>query len=155
MDEGQSLDALANLLNELADKPYDVSLHAQHIRLARSLQGLESELQSALEMMPEFLAAGEDIWLALIRDKASSVDLATSNGVGELLALYARAEADYLCMLLLCLSKYKLRIWHPQRSLYCRITYNSSLNATPYTLARRRNPRSSDLYSPPNGQGKL
>lgn len=97
MDESQSLDALANVLNELAEKPLDISLHAKHIHLAQSLEGMDSEVHSAMEMFSNFYAAGEDVWLALIKAKANTVDLETANGVGELLALYARAEADYLC----------------------------------------------------------
>lgn len=99
MDESQSLDALANILTELAEKPFDISMHAQHIRLAQSLEGMDSEVHSAMEMLSNFYAAGEDIWLTLIKAKESAVDLHTANGVGEVLALYARAEADYLCTL--------------------------------------------------------
>lgn len=98
MDEAQSLDALAQVLNELSESPYDINLHAKHIRLAQSLEGMETEVQSALEMLPDFLAAGEDVWLALIKTKEGALDLDTGNGVEELLALYNRAEADYLCM---------------------------------------------------------
>ncbi|TFK40639.1 hypothetical protein BDQ12DRAFT_601697 [Crucibulum laeve] len=93
MDE--SLNALGNLLGQLADNPYDVSLHAQHIRLAQSLEGMNEEVQSALEMMPEFLAAGDEVWLPLIRRKEALVDADTKESVEELLSLYARAEADY------------------------------------------------------------
>ncbi|KAF8635933.1 hypothetical protein AX15_000104 [Amanita polypyramis BW_CC] len=96
MDESQSLDVLADLINELSQKPYDIALHAKNIRLAQSLEGMESEVQSAMEMLPEFLAAGEDIWLFLLDKKEQSVDLTSVNGVADLLALYERAEADYL-----------------------------------------------------------
>jgi hypothetical protein len=91
MDETQSLDALAQVLGELSERPYDITLHAQHIRLARSLEAMEAEVLSALEMLTQVFAAGEDIWLALIKAKEASVD------VEELLALYSQAEADYLC----------------------------------------------------------
>lgn len=101
MDEAQTLDALANALTELSEKPLDISLHAQHIRLAQSVEGAEAEQLSAFEMLTDFLAAGESVWFSLIRAKEASVDLNTSNGVGELLALYDRAEADYLCGCLL------------------------------------------------------
>ncbi|PFH53912.1 hypothetical protein AMATHDRAFT_186548 [Amanita thiersii Skay4041] len=57
---------------------------------------MESEVHNAMAMLPEFLAAGEDVWLYLISAKEAQVDLNTPNGVEELLALYERAEADYL-----------------------------------------------------------
>lgn len=97
MDEPHSLDALANILNEVAEKPYNPSTHASHIRLTQSLEGMESETTSAMEMMTQFLAAGEEVWLPLINDKVQELDLDTEEGVVELLALYARAESDYMC----------------------------------------------------------
>jgi hypothetical protein len=99
MDESQTLDALADLLTLLSEKPFDISLHAQHIRLAQAAEGMESELQTALEMVPNILAAGEEVWIPLINAKESSLDLESAIGVEELLVLYARAEADYLCAL--------------------------------------------------------
>ena len=100
MDDSHSLDALANILNDVAEKPYDVPTHARHIRLTQSLEGMESEINSAMEMMTQFLAAGEEIWLPLINAKMQEVDLDTEEGVVELLALYTRAESDYMCALL-------------------------------------------------------
>jgi squamous cell carcinoma antigen recognized by T-cells 3 len=97
MDESQSLDALANLLTELAEKPYDTTLHAQHIRLAQSTDGLESQVHAAREMYTNCLAAEEDIWVPLLNEKETSVSLNTKEGLEELLALYSRAESDYLC----------------------------------------------------------
>ena len=94
----ESLDALADVINELSEKPHDITLHAKHIKLAQSLEGMESEVQSAMEMLPEFLAAGEDAWLYMLDKKEQSVDLSSADGLAELLALYERAEADYLCM---------------------------------------------------------
>lgn len=93
-----ALNALSNLLSQIAEQPYNVALHAQHVQLAQSNPGLDSELKSAMEMMTEFLAADpEQIWLPLIKQKEDSVDLDTAAGVEELLALYERAERDYLC----------------------------------------------------------
>lgn len=97
MDESHSLDALANILNEVAEKPFDIALHARHIRLAQSIEGMEEEVLAASEILPDFLAAGEDVWLRLIKAKEASVNLESTNGVEEVLALYARAENDYLC----------------------------------------------------------
>jgi hypothetical protein len=92
-----TLDALAQVLSELSERPHDIALHARHIRLAKSLEVEQPEVQSALEMLTQFLSAGEDVWLELIKAKEASVDLGTVEGVEELLALYSRAEADYLC----------------------------------------------------------
>ena len=100
MDDSHSLDALDNVLNDVAEKPYDASTHARHIQLTQSLEGMESEITSAMEMMTQFLAAGEEVWLPLINAKMQEVDLDTEEGVAELLALYARAESDYMCALL-------------------------------------------------------
>ncbi len=97
MDESQSLDALATIINDLSERPHDITLHAKHIKLAQSVQGLHSELQTAMEMLPVFLAAGEDVWLYLLDQKQNAVDLDTADGVTELFAWYERAEADYLC----------------------------------------------------------
>ncbi|KAF8964174.1 hypothetical protein BDZ97DRAFT_1816638 [Flammula alnicola] len=96
MDESESLDALAKILTAVAEKPYDASLHAQNIRLAQSLEGMEAEVQSAREMMIQLVAAGDDVWLPLLTAKEQAVDLETEEGVQELLALYSRAESDYL-----------------------------------------------------------
>lgn len=100
MDEADSLETFSNVLSEVAENPYDVNVHAQHIRVAQSLEGMESEVISAREMMTQFLAVGDDVWLPLLATKQSAVDLDTAEGVEELLALYARAENDYLCELL-------------------------------------------------------
>ncbi|KAG6897556.1 hypothetical protein C0992_000339 [Termitomyces sp. T32_za158] len=96
MDEVQSLDALAKLLNDLTERPYDINLHIQHFQLAKSLEGMESQIASACEMLVDFLAAGEQVWSILIAAKEKVVDLETKEGVEELLTLYSRAEADYL-----------------------------------------------------------
>jgi squamous cell carcinoma antigen recognized by T-cells 3 len=100
MDDSHSLDALANILNDVAEKPYDAPTHARHIQLTQSLEGMESEITSAMEMMTQFLAAGEEVWLPLISIKMQELNLDTEEGVVELLALYRRAESDYMCALL-------------------------------------------------------
>ncbi|KAJ6512063.1 hypothetical protein C8R47DRAFT_1033985 [Mycena vitilis] len=96
MDESQSLDALANVLSQLESKPFDLSLHATHVRLTQSLEGMQEDALSAMEMMTSFYAAPEDVWLALIKAKEEAADINASNSVEELLALYRRAEEDYL-----------------------------------------------------------
>ncbi|TFK73607.1 hypothetical protein BDN72DRAFT_761449 [Pluteus cervinus] len=101
MDVTQSLDDLANVLTELSEKPLDIGLHVRHIHLAQSLEGDEAGLNGAREMMTDFLAADEAVWVPLIDSRHKSVDLDTLNGVEELLNLYERAEEDYLSIPLL------------------------------------------------------
>lgn len=101
MNDSHSLDALANILNDVAEKPYDAPTHARHIRLTQSSEGMESEIISAMEMMTQFLAAGEEVWLPLINAMMQELDLDTEEGVVKLLALYTRAESDYMCALLI------------------------------------------------------
>lgn len=90
------LDALANLLTELSVNSFDINLHVQHINLARSLD-MEQQVVVAQEMAASFLAVGDDVWLPLIEAKTSSANLENPVDVLEMLELYARAEADYLC----------------------------------------------------------
>jgi hypothetical protein len=112
MDESQALDALSNAINALAEKPLDFDYHVHHIRLAESLPEMEAEVTLAREMMSQFLAVGDDVWLPLLHHKERSVDLETEAGVTELLTLYERAEADYLC-------EYKTANVFPQQHLAC------------------------------------
>ncbi|KAG6841698.1 hypothetical protein C0991_007968 [Blastosporella zonata] len=96
MNEEQSLDALAKVLNDISERPYDLSLHKHHVQLSQSLDGMEGQVTSACEMFVDFLAAGELVWTMLIEAKEKSADLRTAEGVEEVLAVYTRAEADYL-----------------------------------------------------------
>lgn len=94
----KALNALSNVLSQIAEDPHNMALHLQHIQLAQSVPGLDAELKSAIEMMSEFLAADpERVWLPLIKQREESLDLDTASGIEELLTLYERAERDYLC----------------------------------------------------------
>jgi hypothetical protein len=95
-DATKGLDALANLLTELSVSPFDINHHVQHINLARSLD-MEEQVSAAQEMAANYLAVGDDVWLPLIEAKTSSSNLENPAEVLEVLELYARAEADYLC----------------------------------------------------------
>ncbi|KAL0576045.1 Splicing factor [Marasmius crinis-equi] len=96
MDQEQALEAFANILNILSEKPYDFSSHLQHIRIASSLEGMETEAKAALETFTSFYAAGDEVWIPLIEAKESTTDMNSAQGVSELLALYEQAEGDYL-----------------------------------------------------------
>ncbi|KAL1677942.1 hypothetical protein EV122DRAFT_290785 [Schizophyllum commune] len=101
MDES-GLDALADILNKIAEKPFDVALHIEHIRLAEaSTDPTSAEVVSACEMYTNFYAAEDAVWARLIASKESTVDLETAAGVEELLDFYNKAESDYLSIDLL------------------------------------------------------
>ena len=96
MDEADSLEALANTLTLLTDNPYDISLHSQHVRLAREA-GMEDQLEAAFDMITTFWAAGDYVWLPLLDLKIKTADLDTAEGLKSVLELFERAEGDYLC----------------------------------------------------------
>ncbi|EEB92801.1 hypothetical protein MPER_08638 [Moniliophthora perniciosa FA553] len=97
MDEAQALEAFTNIVGLLTERPYDLSLHLQHIRMAKSIPGMEAEVQAALETFKTFYAAGDEAWIPLIEAKEKESDLDSAADVRQLLELYERAEADYLC----------------------------------------------------------
>lgn len=97
MDEAAVLDALAGVISKISDTPYDFALHAEHIRLAQSNDSMDDELASAIELLASFYAVDETLWLQLIHLKRKSLNPKTADGVNEIMALYERAEDDYLC----------------------------------------------------------
>ncbi|KIM89071.1 hypothetical protein PILCRDRAFT_812968 [Piloderma croceum F 1598] len=102
MDESRALDALATILSSLTLSPFDISLHAQHIRLAQSIQSFDpSHLSAAREMLTTHFPAGDEVWIPLIKEKEESVDLNQTEGILDTLELYSRAEVDYLSMVIL------------------------------------------------------
>lgn len=96
MNEADSLEALSGVLERLTDDPYDISLHAEHIRIARAT-GMDDQVDSALEMMTAFWASGDGVWLLLIQHKIAASDLESPEDLQSILDLFARAEQDYLC----------------------------------------------------------
>lgn len=97
MDVIKSLDELANVLSELSARPYDVSVHRHHIELTELIGGEEADPQGAREMMINFIAAGDEVWLPFLAAKRSAVNLASASDVVGMLSSYERAEEDYLC----------------------------------------------------------
>ncbi|KAL4250529.1 hypothetical protein ABKN59_002266 [Abortiporus biennis] len=95
MDEADALEALSNVLSQLTANPYDIALHAENVRIATQT-GMEDQLESALEMVTTFWAAGDRVWLPLIDLKLKSVDIGTVEGCLTMLELFERAERDYL-----------------------------------------------------------
>lgn len=96
MEEAQALEAVANVLTLLGEDPYNVSLHAQHVQLARATEG-DEQLEVALDMLTTFWAAGDYAWIPIIEMKSKAVDLDSAQGLKEVLAWYEKAEDDYLC----------------------------------------------------------
>ncbi|KAM5538638.1 hypothetical protein V8D89_007667 [Ganoderma adspersum] len=95
MNEVDSLEALSGVLERLTDNPYDISLHAEHIRIARAT-GMDDQVDSALEMMTVFWASGDGVWLPLIQHKIAASNLESPEDLQSILDLFARAERDYL-----------------------------------------------------------
>lgn len=96
MDEADSVKALSKILEAISESPYNLSLHAQHIRLALA-NGDNDQAQAAWEMLTAFWAAGDEVWLPLLEAKERSEDLSTSEGMQAVHALYRQSEQDYLC----------------------------------------------------------
>jgi hypothetical protein len=99
MNEPGPLDSLANLLNDIAESPYDFSLHVQHIRLVKSDPSLESQIIPACEMFTSCFAAGDEIWMPIIDAKQAEInfDSSSKEQFEDLLRTYDSAERDYLC----------------------------------------------------------
>lgn len=95
MDESSSLDALADTLTRLSANSYSVDLHAQHIRLAKSMDD-KDQLLVALEMAANYMATPDTIWLPLIDAKTAVSDTNTPEGTLEVLGVYSKAESDYM-----------------------------------------------------------
>lgn len=104
MNEADALEALSSILERITENPYDLALHAEHIRISRAT-GMEDQVESALEMMTAFWAAGEDVWLPLIQRKIAAANLDTLQDLQGILDLFARAEQDYLCECVVGLSR--------------------------------------------------
>jgi hypothetical protein len=100
MDEEQALEALSNVISALSETPFDPSLHAQHIQLAVA-SGMDDQVRAARDTLTAYYACSDDVWLPLIEDKKSTVDLDTVDGALSVLTAYKRAEDDYLCTYLL------------------------------------------------------
>lgn len=96
MDESAALDALADTLTKLSTNSYGVDLHAQHIRLAQSLED-KDQLMVAFEMATDFIATPDDVWLPIL-DAIAANNLDAHEDALKVLAIYSKAEEDYICM---------------------------------------------------------
>ncbi|KAI0726224.1 RNA-binding protein Prp24 [Fomitopsis betulina] len=100
MDESAALEALANILNRLADDPYDITLHIEHVRIAQQT-GMDDQVDSALEMAITFWTVGDYVWGLLLERKLQGSDLESPEALQAILDLFNRAEQDYLSIPLL------------------------------------------------------
>ncbi|TFY58334.1 hypothetical protein EVJ58_g6483 [Rhodofomes roseus] len=100
MDEADALEALSDILNRLTEDPYDITLHIEHVRVAHQT-GMDEQVDSALEMVTAWWAAGEYVWLPLIERKLQAGNLESPEDLRGILDLFNRAERDYLSMPLL------------------------------------------------------
>ena len=139
MEEADALEALSNTLTLLTEDPYDITLHAQHVRLARA-SGMEDQLESALDMVTSFWAAGSYVWLPVLDVKMKGLDLDKAEDVQTLFALFERAEEDYLCEC--CLLNAHARVLPPARSPHVRRPRASTAHSPALNTLRRRAPLS-------------
>ncbi|THH27765.1 hypothetical protein EUX98_g6425 [Antrodiella citrinella] len=95
MDEADALDALAHALTNLGNNPYDIALHAEHIRAA-SATGMQDQVEAALEMFTSYWAASDYAWVPLLEAKTSSETLESLEELQTIHDLFERAEQDYL-----------------------------------------------------------
>lgn len=96
MDESESLESLVNTINTLSERPYDVSIHAEFLKLANSLEGVDAEVESGLEMITQCMAAGDEVWIPFLEKKMPDV-ISTREEAEEVFGLFNKAEQDYLC----------------------------------------------------------
>jgi hypothetical protein len=96
MDEVDSLEALANILNDLSENPYDLSIHYKHVALAQQ-NGMDDQLQVACDMLAGVWSSSDTFWFPIIEHCKTRQATNTGEGVQYVLDMYKRAEADYLC----------------------------------------------------------
>lgn len=95
MDEAQSLEALSNVLTDISANPYDISLHAKHIKLSVD-SGSDEQANVARQMMTGFWPAGDEVWMPIV-DTRIQQGVDALDDVMEILGLFESAERDYLC----------------------------------------------------------
>lgn len=115
MDAASALETLSSLLTSIADSPYTLSLHSQHIQLASlPLPDLTGQLDSAVQLFLDFYAATDAVWLPFLQEKIQGLGISdefetsdepavvnlqgiTVEAVLNVLESFRKAENDYLC----------------------------------------------------------
>ncbi|PCH39752.1 hypothetical protein WOLCODRAFT_136486 [Wolfiporia cocos MD-104 SS10] len=100
MDEADALEALSHILERITEDPYNISLHVDNVRIARDT-GMEDQVESALDMVTAFWAAGDYVWLPLIESKISSSNMESRVDLQTISDLFEKAEQDYVSIPLL------------------------------------------------------
>ncbi|EMD31421.1 hypothetical protein CERSUDRAFT_119799 [Gelatoporia subvermispora B] len=95
MEDADALEALSNILERLTENPYDIALHAEHLRIAYA-SGSDEQIDSALDMTTAFWAVGDEVWLPLINRKLQSANLESADDLLGVLSVFETAEQDYL-----------------------------------------------------------
>ncbi|KAH9925424.1 RNA-binding protein Prp24 [Epithele typhae] len=95
MNEADALDALATVLGRIADDPYNLTLHVEHILLARATN-MDEQIDSALDMVTAYWATSDAVWLPILERKIAASDLQSADDLQATLDLFVRAEGDYL-----------------------------------------------------------
>jgi hypothetical protein len=118
MNATDALESLSTLLTSLSESPYSLELHAKHIQLA-SLPELADQFEDATQLMSNFYAATDEVWLPFVQrkigrlgilDDFESAEEPLSVNLGDVsvetvldvLESFRKAANEYLCELLLC-----------------------------------------------------
>ena len=122
MDATDALESLSSLLTSLSESPYSLELHAKHIQLA-SLPELADQFEDATQLMSNFFAATDQVWLPFLQRKIMrlgipddfesleellpvNLDGVSVEVVLDVLESFRKAANDYLCKLLLGLESW-------------------------------------------------
>lgn len=115
MDSRDALESLSTLLTSLSESPYSLELHAKHLELT-SLPELADQFEDAVQLMTNFFAATDQVWLPFLQRKIMRLGIPDDfdsseeplsinlNGINvedvmDVLVLFRNAENDYLCEL--------------------------------------------------------
>ena len=104
------LNELAQLLEKIAQNPYDYETHVAYVSLLRRM-GETSDLRQAREVFHEFFPLSEgiifrkrstyvDLWMQWLEDEEQAT-ASDAHALQDLLELHERATRDYLCMSLI------------------------------------------------------
>lgn len=121
MDATDALESLSTLLTSLSESPYTLELHAKHIQLA-SLPELADQYEDATQLMTNFFAATDQVWLPFLQRKIKrlgipddfefseepllvKLDEISVELVLDVLESFRKAADDYLCERLPCASR--------------------------------------------------
>ncbi|KAL5482584.1 PRP24 [Sanghuangporus weigelae] len=100
MDESQSLEALSNILTQINENPFDLSLYAQYLNLALSSGVDDQDIMPVRQMLTMCWPAGDDVWLSMIGARIRE-GIDSLEDTMEVLNLFQTAEDDYFSLTLL------------------------------------------------------